>query len=80
VWRCRMSFCTAGPTGVRISVLSEDAFVTVEVIDDGQGIADAPWGGGLRRLSESAVGLGGKLEVTATAEGGTALRWTAAVN
>ena len=55
-------------SSVRISVSSEGGLVTVEVTDDGHGVANAPWGGGLRRLSESAVRLGGELEVTATAE------------
>jgi len=46
----------------------------VDVSDDGIGGADATKGSGLRGLVDRVEGLGGSLEVTSPAGGGTSLR------
>jgi PAS domain S-box-containing protein len=60
----------------RIDVRRDDGRVVVEVADDGVGGADASRGSGLRGLADRVEALGGRLEVSSPAGGGTTLRAT----
>ena len=64
----------AGASSVLIRVTATDARVVVEVSDDGVGGADAARGSGLRGLTDRVEALGGTLEVSSPAGGGTSLR------
>ena len=57
----------------RIDVRRDDGRVVVEVADDGVGGADASRGSGLRGLADRVEALGGRLEVSSPAGGGTTL-------
>jgi PAS domain S-box-containing protein len=58
----------------RIRVAASGETVVVEVSDDGVGGADPAAGSGLRGLADRVEALGGSLEVSSPAGGGTALR------
>jgi PAS domain S-box-containing protein len=60
----------------RIDVRRDDGRLVVEVADDGVGGADASKGSGLRGLADRVEALGGRLEVSSPAGGGTTLRAT----
>jgi signal transduction histidine kinase len=49
----------------------------IEVVDDGQGIADDVTASGLTNLRQRAEDAGGSFSVEATPAGGTKLRWCA---
>ena len=48
--------------------------VTVEVVDDGQGGADASHGSGLRGLADRVEAIGGRLEIASPPGAGTTVR------
>jgi PAS domain S-box-containing protein len=58
---------------VRVRVAASDGSVLVEVSDDGVGGADPAAGSGLRGLADRVEALGGSLEVSSPAGGGTSL-------
>jgi signal transduction histidine kinase len=64
----------ASAAKVHVGVAVTDANVVVEVSDDGIGGADPGGGSGLRGLADRVEALGGSLEVTSPAGGGTSLR------
>ena len=59
---------------VRVRVADADGRIVVEVSDDGVGGADPAGGSGLRGLADRVEALGGELEVSSPAGGGTTLR------
>lgn len=66
----------AGATRVRVDVAQRTDRVVIEVSDDGCGGADPAAGSGLSGLAGRFDALGGTLEVTSPAGGGTRLRAT----
>jgi signal transduction histidine kinase len=56
-----------------VRVSADDAAVTVEVVDDGRGLADVPGGAGvgLSSMRERAAEMGGECRVESRADGGT---------
>ncbi|RLU89205.1 histidine kinase [Streptomyces griseocarneus] len=63
----------AGTTDV--AVVNDGRNLTVTVTDNGVGIPEGACRGGLRNLAERAESHGGKLRLTAPADGGTTLVW-----
>ena len=64
----------AQATRASVRVERVNGRVTVEVVDDGVGGADAAGGSGLRGLSDRLAALDGRLRVESPAGGGTRLR------
>jgi signal transduction histidine kinase len=64
----------ARPSRVRLTALSEDGTLVVEVADDGEGGADLAAGTGLRGLTDRVEALGGELSVESPHGRGTRLR------
>jgi signal transduction histidine kinase len=59
----------------RVELRADDAEVTLEIADDGPGLApDATVGVGLRSMRERAAELGGRVELPSRGEGGLVLR------
>jgi PAS domain S-box-containing protein len=57
--------------------LAVDDFVTLTVIDDGDGVSAAPVGGhGLQNMATRAVSLGGYAELAAAPDGGSVFTWS----
>jgi signal transduction histidine kinase len=63
----------AGARGAEVEVRVEDGRLRVAVRDDGAGGADAARGSGLTGLKDRVEALGGTIEVTSPAGGGTSL-------
>ena len=61
---------------VQLVVAAAPRLLSVEVLDDGRGIADVRPASGLRNLSRRALALGGSFEVAAREGGGTRLSWS----
>jgi PAS domain S-box-containing protein len=61
---------------VQVEVAAEEGVVLLAIRDDGIGGADATQGSGLIGLSDRVEALGGIIEITSPAGGGTALRVT----
>jgi signal transduction histidine kinase len=63
----------AGACSCQVRVSADDAVVTVEVVDDGRGLADVPGGAGvgLSSMRERAAEMGGECRVESRADGGT---------
>ena len=59
---------------VSMRVWRTDGIVGIEIADDGIGGADDRGGSGLRGLADRVEALGGRLQVTSPADGGTRLR------
>jgi signal transduction histidine kinase len=64
----------AEATSARVEVAREDASLVVTVADDGIGGASPDGGSGLRGLADRLEALGGRLEVSSPASGGTRIR------
>jgi len=64
----------AQATVARVSVTCEDGHVTIEVVDNGIGGADAAHGTGLRGLADRVEALDGRLEVESPQGRGTSVR------
>jgi signal transduction histidine kinase len=66
----------SGGSTVTVAIAVGDR-LSIEVTDDGTGIADDTPRRGLRNLADRARGCGGEFSVQPGPEGGTRLRWTA---
>ncbi|HEU4919008.1 MAG TPA: histidine kinase [Candidatus Limnocylindrales bacterium] len=63
----------AGASEARVEVVEADGRLRVSVSDDGRGGADPEAGSGLRGLADRVAAIGGRLDVTSGAGGGTLL-------
>ena len=71
----------ADASAVEVDVSIADNLLCLTVVDDGVGLdADAPRGSGLDNIERRAERVGGSATVEANPDGGTTLRWTAALN
>jgi signal transduction histidine kinase len=79
VTREALSNCArhARATAVTISLAMEDGLITLEVTDDGRGLGAPARSSGLASMRRRAENNGGNLQITAPADGGTRLTWTA---
>jgi signal transduction histidine kinase len=64
----------AEATCARVDVTADDDVVTVEIVDDGSGGANAAAGSGLRGLADRVEAMGGTLAVESPPAGGTVVR------
>ncbi|MDO7882779.1 sensor histidine kinase [Salinibacterium soli] len=70
----------AGATETAVTVTAGRGVVSIEIVDDGVGMPEAPArSSGLANLATRAEGRGGSFTTTARPTGGTVLSWTAPV-
>jgi signal transduction histidine kinase len=79
VTREALSNCArhAHATAVTIVLAMQDGLVTLEVTDNGRGLGTPARSSGLASMRRRAENNGGTLQITAPADGGTRLTWTA---
>ena len=67
----------AGATAVDVAVRASEGGVVLRVADDGEGIDEdaGTTGSGLRNMKDRAEQLGGRCDVSRSAEGGTLVEW-----
>ncbi|MGW8378417.1 sensor histidine kinase [Actinacidiphila sp. SB3-2] len=65
----------SGAGAVDVQLVLRDGQVALTVEDDGRGLPAEGYRSGLRNLAERAEGLGGELELSTPARGGTRLSW-----
>jgi signal transduction histidine kinase len=63
----------AGASEARVEVVEAEGRLRVSVSDDGRGGADPEAGSGLRGLADRVAAIGGRLDITSGAGGGTLL-------
>ena len=81
VTREALSNCArhAHATAVTVSLALQDGLITVDVTDNGRGLGTPTRSSGLSSMRRRAENHGGTLQITAPADGGTRLTWTAPV-
>ena len=79
VTREALSNCArhARATAVTIALALQDGLITLDITDNGRGLGAPARSSGLASMRRRAENNGGTLEITAPADGGTRLTWTA---
>jgi signal transduction histidine kinase len=70
----------ADATAVSISLTRQDGLITLGITDNGRGLGMPARSSGLASMRQRAIRHGGTFLLTAPADGGTSLTWTASVH